>query len=178
MSQFGKIRRIASSAVAGLIVSACAVERDAASEAPVDPAPGLYEITLSGAGPLKAGGKEGPHSYCLKRREQAAFPHLLVKNFYTLHGSCRQKRAPREGNKIGGEISCSADPKLAAGFSRFIYDGAVSLDDTEVEVQIKLDAAVKKETMTEEEAAQLRLGMKMMERMRFVIKATRNGDCR
>lgn len=157
--------------------AACSQAPDPASQEPVDPAPGLYEITLSGAGLLKAAGKSDPDAFCLTERDRASFPHLLVRNYYELHAACRPTRAPRQGNAVGGEITCAADPKMAQGMNRFVYEGAVSARDVRVEVRMKLEAEIKEDAMTEAEAARLKLGMKMMERARFVIEADRVGDC-
>ena len=66
---------------------------------------------------------------------------------------------------------------MASGANRFVYEGAVRPERVEVSVRMKLDAVVDESTMTKAEAAQLKLGMKMMERMRFVIDAERTGAC-
>ena len=157
--------------------AACSQAPDPASQEPVDPAPGLYEITLSGAGLLKAAGKSDPDEFCLTERDRASFPHLLARNYYQLHAACRPSRAPREGNAFGGEISCAADPKMAQGMNRFVYEGVVAADNVRVEIRMKLEVEIKEDAMTEAEAAQLKLGMKMFERARFVIEAERIGDC-
>lgn len=177
MNRFSGTIRWVRIGVLAAIATACAPERDPASETPVNPAPGLYEVTLSGAGILKAAGEGETHTYCLRMRERSSFPHLLVRNYYQLHASCAPKRGPREGNAIAGEISCLADPKMAQGFNRFVYNGAIAPENTSIEVRIKFDAVPKEESMTEAEAMQLKLGMKMIERARFLIEAERVGDC-
>ncbi len=162
---------------ASLLVASCAQERDLASETPLDPEPGLYEVTLSSAGFLKAGGKEGPHPICVTAANRSTFPHTLVKKFYELHYSCVSRPGQRQGNAINGEIQCVADPKLAKGANRFVYEGAVSKQAVDMNVQIKFDAAIKESEMTEEQVKQLKLGMKAMQMIKFVIAAERTGDC-
>ena len=177
MIQLSTLKPFIYLATATALATACAQERDAASDAPVDPTPGLYQVTLSGAGLLKAGGEEGPHPFCVTAANRKTAPHTLVKKFYQLHYSCIDKPSPREGNAIAGEIQCSADPKLAQGTNRFVYKGAVSEDAVEIRVQMKLDAVIKEDEMTEEQIRHLKLGMKAMQMMKFVIEAERTGAC-
>ncbi|GJL95285.1 MAG: hypothetical protein DHS20C05_16900 [Hyphococcus sp.] len=161
-----------------IIAAGCAETSDPASEAPVELEPGRYEITMSGAGLLKAAGNDNnSRSTCLRAGERAMFPHKLAENYYRMHYSCSNKRLPREGNAVGGEISCAADPKLATGANRFVYNGAVAADNVRLEVKMKLDALIKEDEMTEAQIRELKLGMKMMEHARFVIEAKRTGDC-
>ncbi|MEM9618594.1 MAG: hypothetical protein AAF936_11595 [Pseudomonadota bacterium] len=178
MTPFSKPNAIAYLAVISVITTSCSNGRDAASETPADPEPGLYEVTLSGAGLLKAGGKEeGPYSFCLADTDRALFPHTLVKKYYQLHYSCMSTPLPREGNAIAGEIKCAADPKLAQGVNRFIYEGAVSKDAVDINVQMKFDAVIKEEEMTNAQARELKRGMKAFELMKFVIEAKRTDEC-
>ena len=160
-----------------VLAAACSRAPDPAAQAPVDPAPGLYRIALSGAGLAGKAEKQQDASYCLKQSERASFPHLLARNYYQLHAGCLSKPGLREGNAIAGEISCAADPKLARGMNRFVYDGVVAADRATVELRMKIEADIREDAMTEQELAQLRLGVKMMERMRFIIEAERVGDC-
>jgi len=159
------------------LAASCAEQRDPTQEVPVDLEPGLYQVSLSGAGLLKAGGKEGPHAICVTAANRGTFPHTLVKKFYHVHYSCVDRPAMREGNAIGGEISCAADPKLAQGANRFVYEGAVSTGAVSIDVQIKMDAAIKEGAMTEEQVKQLKLGMKAMQMVKFVIEAEHTGEC-
>ena len=160
-----------------LLAVACAETPDAANEEPVDLAPGRYAISISMAGMPSSVDTDRPHSACVRASDQASFPHKLVQNYYELHPACVTNRLPREGNKIAGEISCAADPKMATGANRFVYEGVVKPDSVEVTLRMKLEAIVDETAMTKAEAAQLKMGMKMMERMRFVIEAERTGEC-
>lgn len=177
MNRFSNGRR--SVAVIGLaLAAACSRTADPSSETPVDPRAGLYVITQSGAGLLKnVKSNDEPVSYCLRETERAAFPHLLAEGYYKLHYLCSNKRAPREGNAVSGEISCAADPKMASGANRFVYSGVVGEERARVEVRMKLDAELKPGAGGEISDAQLKMAMKAMERFRFVIEATRTGDC-
>ncbi len=176
MKRAGAGRRICAGIFA-LIATACAEAPDAASEAPVDPEPGQYQITLGGAGLLKHAGTEGPHSYCLRISDRASFAHKLAQNYYLLHPACTASKLPREGNAIAGEIRCPVDPKMAEGASRFVYSGAVAKDAVRVEVQMKFDAEIKDGAMTDEDAVRAKLAMKAIEKARFVIEAIRTGEC-
>ncbi len=177
MNQFSALIPIMGMATAGMLVTACTNERDATKEIPVDPLPGLYDVSLSGAGLLKAGGREGPHEFCVTEANRFTFSHTLVKKFYQFHYSCVGKPSPRLGNAIAGEISCAADPKLAQGANRFVYQGTVSEDAVDITVQMKLDAVIREDEMTEEQVRQLKLGMKAMEMMTFIIEAKHTGAC-
>jgi hypothetical protein len=125
-----------------------------------------------------ASSEEQSRTVCLGAPGDAsAFPHRLVQGFYLLHPGCNPKRLPREGNLVGGEISCPADPKMAEGMNRFAYSGLVAEDHVRIDVQMKLDAAIKEGAVTAEEAAQMKLAKKMIDKMRFVIEAKRTGPC-
>lgn len=171
-----RLGRICSAGPLCVFVVACSGANDPASQAPVDPEAGLYEISLSGAGPMKADpGKS--KTYCLREGERASFAHMLAQNYYKLHYSCTVNRTPREGNAVGGEIKCPADPKLAEGANSFVYGGVVAKENARVEVKMKFNAQVKEGAMSQGEAVQLKLAMKALEQMRFVIEAKRIGDC-
>lgn len=177
MNRLSEYGRVTCFSIFSLVATACSETPDTADETPVDPEPGLYEVTLSGSGLLKAGGKEGPHAFCLTEADRRTFPHTLVKKYYQLHYSCMNTPLPREGNAIAGEIKCTADPKLAQGANQLIYDGAVSKDAVDINVQVKFDAVIKEEEMTKAQARELKLGMKAMQLMKFVIEAKRTGEC-
>ena len=96
-------KSITSLVLAAGIMTSCAQERDPASEDPIDPLPGLYDVTLSGAGLLKVGGNEKARPFCVTAANRSNFPHMLVKKIYQLHYSCSAHPFPREGNAIGGK---------------------------------------------------------------------------
>lgn len=177
MSRFSNGKR--SVAVIGLtLAAACSQAADPSSETPVDPRPGRYVITHSGAGLLKhVKSNDEPGAFCLRESERAAFPHLLAEGYYKRHSLCTNTRAPREGNAVAGEISCVADPKMASGVNSFVYRGAVEEAWAKVEVRMKLEAELKPGAGGEMSDAQIKMAMKAMERLRFVIEAKRTGDC-
>ncbi|MHA7871231.1 MAG: hypothetical protein ACX939_02670 [Hyphococcus sp.] len=177
MNPFFAYRRSIGPGAACLLAAACADSRDPISQTPVDPEPGLYKVTLGGAGLLQHADLDDPQDYCLREGERADFPHVLARHYYQLHALCRVQRGVREGNAVGGEIICAADPKMAQGSNRFVYNGVVASEHARIEVRMKLDATLKEDAMSEAEAKQLRLGMKLMERFRFTIDAARVGDC-
>ena len=158
-------------------IAACSQSADPAGAEPVDPQAGLYEITQSGAGLLKGAKPDKPKTFCLRESQRADFAHMLVEGYYKLHYSCVTNRAPREGNKVGGEIRCDADPKMAQGTNGFAYEGEVAAASARLEVRMQLDATVKEGALSQSEAAQLKFAMKAMEQARFIISATRTGDC-
>ncbi len=172
--------RIFCAGLACLIAASCAEapEPDSAAQVPVDPEPGRYQIALSGVGIMKHASKDEPHSYCLRGSDRTSFAHMLVKNYYLLHPACTNKRLPREGNAIAGEIRCPADPKMANGTIRYDYKGAVSQTTAKVAVQMIFDVEFKEGATAEVSPVQMKLMMKAIEQARFVIEATRTGDCR
>ncbi len=180
MNGFSALKHIIKSGALCLLVSACAESaRDPASEAPVDPAAGLYEFSMSGAGMLKymeAEKVEKP--FCLTEIQRSNFPYMLVENRFKFSPYCTSTRDSREGNMIAGEVSCMADPKMAAGQNSFVYTGAVGEDGVRVEYQMKLNAELHKGAGGKELSdEQLKFALKAMERMKFAIEARRTGDC-
>lgn len=180
MTRFSAVSHYFKAGSLCLIAAACAGEtRDPASEEPIDPAAGLYELTTSGAGLLKhMEPDKGQKPYCLTDAQRANFPNLLVEGRFKISPYCTSKRNPREGNVISGEVSCLADPKMASGSNRFVYQGVVSEDKVRIEYQMKFDAQLKPGVGGAEVSdAQMKLALKAMERMRLVIDAKRTGDC-
>lgn len=171
-------RHMICAAMVCLNATACSNAPDAASEVPVDLSPGQYTVTFSTGGLLKSGSGEKSHLLCFRKGDGALFAHRLVQNYYALHASCSGNPAPREGNAVGGEIRCSADPKLADGANRFIYSGAVAQNRVKVEVRIKFEAMINEGSPGSADTAQLRLAMQAIEHARFIIEARRTGDCR
>lgn len=169
---------IALAAAVTVAAISCSEAPDAASQTPVDPASGLYEVTFSGAGLLKHAGPGEPRSYCLTEGGRGQFPHILAEGFYRLHPLCTVARGPREGNAFAGEIRCPVDQKMATGASRFIYTGEVAGETARVVVRMKIDADLTDGAAGEIGGAQMKLALKAMESARFVIEAKRTGDCR
>lgn len=158
------------------MATACEKAPDPASAEPVDPAAGLYQISLSAGGRATREGGEKQKPYCLRQGDARKFGEMLVENYYKLHASCRLTASPRIGNAISGEIRCAADPKLADGSNRFVYRGVIARDAVNVSVQIKFEALPK--AGSEADTPQLKLAMKAMELARFSIDAVRVGECR
>lgn len=156
--------------------AACAEAPDPSSQTPVDPAAGLYEISLSAGGQAIRDGGDTQKTYCLRQGDAGKFGEMLVENYYKLHASCRLAASPRVGNAISGEIRCAADRKLADGSNRFVYRGVVARDAVNVSVQIKFDAEPK--AGSEADTLQIKLAMKALELARVSIDAVRVGDCR
>ncbi len=177
MNRFTEMTRLFSAGSLCLI-AACSETPGAANEEPVDPAPGLYEIAVSGAGLMKHAGKDNaPHSYCLKESERSEFPHMMAENYVKLHPACTTDRAPRQGNRIAGEIKCMADPKMAEGANSFLYKGDVAEDAVKVEFKMKFNSTLKDGAEPEVGKLQMKLAMKALEQARFLIEATQIGDC-
>ncbi len=171
-------RRIGACALA-LAVAGCARQQAAADEPPVNPAAGRYELSESGGafGMMMKDREDAPKTYCLMQHERAGFAHKLVKARFGLHPSCTSSIAPREGNKVAGEIKCPADPKLAQGSSRFVYTGKHSADSVEANVRIEFDAVLRTDKMSAEEARQMKAGIAAMKHIQMNIAAKRIGSC-
>ncbi|WP_425407761.1 DUF3617 family protein [Hyphococcus sp.] len=170
------VRALAASIIAS-IASGCSQQPGAADQAPVDLEPGRYEITRSGSGLIKIDEEKAPNSICVQKGETNAFPHTLAKYAYLIHPACASHQQTREGNAISGDIICPVDRKLADGMSHFAYTGAIASDNVEIDVRMKLEAEIKTDSMSAAEAAQLRIGMKAIERMRVAVRAKRTGSC-
>ena len=134
---------------------------------------------MSGAGMLKHMEPDKIEKpFCLTEIQRANFPYMLVEHRFKLSDYCTSKRDPRVGNVIAGEISCMADPKMAAGQNSFVYSGAVGEDRVRVEYQMKFNAELYSGAGGQEISdAQLKLAIKAIERMKFAIEARRIGDC-
>jgi len=162
-----------------LCLTACDQPRDAAAEAPVDPAPGLYKVTLTGAGLDRYA--QGPgrtqDEICVTASESPRFAERLARNYFSMHEACTSKVEPRTGNAIAGVITCGLDPQRAAGSMTVAYTGTVSADAVTANGQMKIDARPVPGSMTPEETQQIRLAAAMMEQVGIVVTATRTGDC-
>lgn len=159
------------------IIAACAETADPANETPVDPEPGQYVITTSEALFKKSEPKQEPITLCLEQRDSASFGYTLAENYFLIHGLCTAQRAPRKGSMITGEIVCPVDPKLATGANRFAYKGAISSNSVKLEARMRIDADIKEGSETEVSEAQMRLAMKVFEKVKYIIEAKRIGDC-
>lgn len=164
-------------ALAGFSLCACAEEPAPQEQTPVDPEPGLYEVSVSNGFGGARSKSEKTVTTCLRESGRAAFAHMLAENYFLVSGACRPERLPREGNAVAGEIICAADPRLATGTNSFIYDGVVAADSVSLEARIKFDATMK-EGASEISPVQMKLAMKTLEQLRSLIDAKRIGECR
>lgn len=167
--------RAAISLLIAFAASCAPAPPDPAKEAPVDPAPGLYQITISAGSLGKGRGGDVQKPICLRANGVKNFGQKLAENYYTLHSSCSLSAAPRVGNVISGDIRCAADERLAKGSNRFVYRGVIAKEAVNVTVQIKFDATPK--AGTEADTMQVKLAMKAVEMARFSIDAVRTGEC-
>lgn len=160
-----------------LIATACSPASETSSKPPaekvvetrIDPAPGLYEFTLA---------QSKAKRNCLMPGRGAALPDMLIKGLADSYGNCTIHKQPREINALSGEVRCMADPKMAQGKIRYVYTGTVAEDAVTLDVKFKFDAAQIDETkMSEKQIAQLKLGMKMLEKVKIPAQAIRVGDC-
>lgn len=178
MAKAGRKVRQYSAAMMAIVAIGCAEVKDPASETPVDLSVGLYEIGVTSAvGPVSSKDDETT-THCVKNHETRSFPYLLAEKYLAFHGACGAERSPRQGNAFGGELTCLADQKMAAGANRFVYHGAIATDRVELEGRFKLDAELKPGAAGADVTdAQLKLAMKAFERVKSVIVAKRIGDC-
>ena len=156
-------------------------EPDPATAEPVALTPGLYRITLSGAGLARfatpAAKDEPEDEVCVRPSDRARFADQVVKNYFTLHPGCRNQPEPRVGNVIRGVITCPLDPKMSTGTSSVTYEGVLSADGVEVTGRMSIDARPIPGKLSPEEQRQLALGTAMMERVGIQVAAVRTGDC-
>ncbi len=117
-------------------------------------------------------------TYCVRNGANRDFPKQLVYSYYNMHSSCRDKQAERQGNLISGEVRCQADPKLANGSSRFIYQSIVSEDTVRAKVRLDLDVDPNQNIRDGQQAVDLKAARIGLRAMRFIIEAKRVGECR
>ena len=159
------------------MLTACSDIRDAAREEPVDPVAGLYAVSVSSGGFFGQGAGEREAEHCLRESGRSRFPHDLMETVFKLHYACGAHPGVREGNEVSGEVKCRADPKLARGMNRFIYEGEVANDEMWLEARIKFDAEFKDGVMTEKEKLSVKFAMKAIEHVRIEVEAEHVGDC-
>ena len=153
---------------------------DPATAEPVDPLPGLYTITLSGAGLAGLAtrpSKNEEDAVCVRASDSAGFADRLVSNSFTLHPVCTDEREPRAGNTIRGIITCPLDSRMAAGTSTVTYEGIISADRVEATGKISIDARPAPGQLNPEEQRQLALGMALVQNVGLRVSAVRTGDC-
>ena len=168
--------------VALLGLAACASpEPDPATAEPVALMPGLYRITLSGAGLARfaapASKDEPGDEVCVRPSGRDRFADQVVENYFILHPGCRHQPEPRVGNVVSGVITCPLDPKMSTGTSTVTYEGVLSADRIEVTSRMRIDARPIPGRLSPEEERQLALGTAMMERVGIRVSAIRTGNC-
>lgn len=161
-------------------LAGCASPRDPATEEPVDPVPGLYRITLSGAG-LARFARPGPEDpkddVCVTAFDSPRFADRLTDNYFSIHPGCVTRRDARAGNRLGGTITCPLDPGMAAGTSTVSYEGTISTDRVEATSRMRIDARPIPGALSPEEQRQIALGAALVERVGIQVTAVRTGDC-
>ena len=90
--------------------------------------------------------------------------------------------ADEEGRVLGLAVSVfdvrdPADPKLAEGSSLFVYTGKHSADRVEASVRIELDAKLRTDKMSAEEARHMKAGIAAVKHIQTKIVARRIGSC-
>jgi len=162
------------------MVSACSPPVAPAAQEPIELTPGLYQITLSGAGlaqfTQQRGGKT-EDEVCVRAGDVSRFPDRLARNYFSLHPGCTFSPQARQGNAIGGTLSCPLDPQRAMGKITLDYEGVISADRVETTGRMKIEARSVPGALSEEEASQLAQGAALMEQVGIKVVAIRSGDC-
>jgi hypothetical protein len=185
MPSFSVLRSVMATAGAFLVLTACA-PGDAASETPVDLAPGEYHVTMNagGLGMLAALGKsQAPGAVddriCVSRRDASDFPEALVRRYLSFGDSCTLDAKDRQGNAIGGALTCAADRQRMPDSAFVIrYQGAIAADGVETtsKIEVRLsDAALV--AMDPGAVRQMRTMGKTIEKIDVGLTAKRTGDC-
>lgn len=163
-----------------LALTACTPPADPSTQEPVDPAPGLYRITLGGAG-LAQYAQQGPgkteDEVCVTSRESPRFADRAIRNYFVLHPGCTTRPAPRVGNAVSGTITCPLDPKRAAGTVTITYEGVVAADGVEATSRMAFDFQPVPGALGPDEERQVAMATKAMEQVGIRLKAERTGEC-
>ena len=166
-------------ALSGLLAG-CSPAGDPASQEPVELAPGLYQITLSGAG-IARFTQQGPgkteDEICVRPDDVTRFPDRIARNYFSMTPFCTAIPEPREGNAFRGTITCPLDPKALTGGVTIDYEGVVSADRVVATSRTKFGAQPVPGALPPEEQRALAAGAALMEMVGIQITAIRAGDC-
>lgn len=170
---------VLAAALSGLMAG-CSPAGDPATEEPVELTPGLYQITLSGAGMAQftqQSPSETEDEVCVRPGDVTRFPDRMARNYFSMHPGCTASPEPREGNSFRGTVTCPLDPERATGKITIEYQGVVSADRVVATSQMTFDAQPVPGTMSPEERRQLAQGAALMELVGIQVTAVRAGDC-
>ena len=179
--------RMAIAAITILFAASACSSRDAAREEAVELAPGEYHVAMTGGGlgQLAAIGKaDGPggvdERICVSGSEASDLHEALMRKFLSFGDSCSLEARDRQGNAVGGALTCATNQKTMPGSSFVVdYQGVISADSVELDARIKAE-------LSESGLANLDPGMTaqmknmedMIEKMEIRLTAKRVGDCR
>jgi hypothetical protein len=152
---------------------------EAASQEPVELAPGMYHVDWSGL----AGRTEGPgqlnDDICIRAGEGNAFPDRLAQNYFSTGTPCTPTPRARQGNAFGGAISCPMDAERAPGGSWNVdYTAVMTADAVDVSgtIHMVIPPSVTA-AMPPEQAQEMRAALTQMDGMAISLRAERTGDC-
>ena len=163
-----------------LAIGGCADgARDPASESPVDPASGKYEISrgFDLGGVARATDRDKTATLCLSRAQSAHATETIAKRALFIHPACRHEQGERKGNLVTGAIYCPADPKMARGESRFAYKSVLSPEGLDIEAVLELPQDIREDALSPENVRALKLSASMLKHSAFTVTARRIGDC-
>lgn len=124
-------RFTASTIILCLTLAAC---RDAASEAPVDLQPGLYDLSSSGI-VLESGGER--HEKCFDASEAREFSLSPLRQAIGRWRDCSDTPEPRQGNATSGKRFCKGASFRDDDESIYTYTAETSTDGFVIEGETK-----------------------------------------
>lgn len=162
------------------LLAACSPAGDPATQEPVELSPGLYQITLLGAG-MAQFTQQSPgkteDEVCVRSSDVSRFPDRMARNYFSMHPGCTASPEPREGNAFVGTVTCPLDPDRASGKITIEYEGVVSADRVVATSRMKVEAKPVPGTMSPKEQRQVAQGAALMEMVGIQVTAVRAGDC-
>lgn len=184
---FLSVRRSAVTAAAVLLSAGACSSRDAASEAPVTLVPGEYRVTMAGGGlaTLSGFGKlsEGPGGIddriCVSDGDGGDFADSLARKYLAFADSCSLDAEAREGNAVGGTLSCPTNQQTMPGTTFIVdYQGAIATERVDLQSKIRIELPESAlANMDPGAAQQMEHAKGLVENMEIGLAAERVGAC-
>lgn len=180
------LRPVAAAAFILLSASACS-SRDAASEDPIDLAPGEYRVTMAGGGlsTLSGFGKlsEGPGGVddriCISDGDGGDLADTLARKYLAFADSCSLDAKARQGNAVGGTLSCPTNQQAMPGATFVVdYQGAIGAERVDLQSKIRIELPESAlANMDPGVAQQMEHAKGLVENMEISVAAERVGEC-
>lgn len=180
------LRSVGVAAAVLLSASACS-SHDAANEAPVDPAPGEYRVTMAGGGLATLSGfgqlSEGPGGVddriCVSDSDGGDLADMLARKYLAFADSCSLKAKARQGNAVGGMLSCPTNQQAMPGTTFVVdYQGAIAAERVDLQSKIRIELPESAlANMDPAAAQQMEHAKGLVENMEISVAAERVGEC-